>query len=256
MKVSVIQSDLHWESPSKNREMFDQKISVLDNDVDLIVLPEMFSTGFSMSPDRLAENSKGPTIQWMQRIAKSKNAALAGSIIFEENTKFYNRFIFSKPDGSIFYYDKRHLFRMSGEHQQYEYGRDRVIVEWKGFRIMLLICYDLRFPVWCRNRSDYDLMLVVANFPTSRINAWNTLLAARAIENQCFVIGCNRIGVDGNNSSFCGDSQIIDPLGKVISKAKSDESQIITSTILIEDLHKIRNDFPFSPDADQFSLNL
>jgi len=255
MKVSIIQTDLYWESPSKNREMFDGKISGLDNDIDLIVLPEMFSTGFSMSPDRLAENWPGSTVKWMQRVAISKKVALAGSLIVQEANKYYNRLVFVHPDGSIDFYDKRHLFRMAEEHFQYESGTKRVIVNYKGFRILLLVCYDLRFPVWSRNKNDYDMILIVANFPEKRRSAWNLLLPARAIENQCYVVACNRVGTDGNGVSYTGDSQIIDPLGKVIKIATPNEKQIIAAKFSIEEVKKFREAFPAHLDADDFIIN-
>jgi predicted amidohydrolase len=255
MKVSIIQTDLYWESPSKNREMFDEKISGLDNDIDLIVLPEMFSTGFSMSPDRLAENWPGSTVKWMQRVAISKKVALAGSLIVQEENKYYNRLVFVHPDGSIDFYDKRHLFRMAEEHFQYESGTKRVIVNYKGFRILLLVCYDLRFPVWSRYKNDYDLILIVANFPEKRRFAWNSLLPARAIENQCYVVACNRVGTDGNAVSYTGDSQIIDPLGKLIKIATPNEKQIIAAKLSIEEVIKFRESFPAHLDADDFVIN-
>ncbi len=252
MNISIIQTDLHWESPSKNREMFDERISTIESDIDLIVLPEMFSTGFSMSPENLAEKWQGPTVKWMQRVATSKKVALAGSLIVEDSGKYYNRLVFVHPDGKIDHYDKRHLFRMSGEHNSYDIGNHRTIVNYKGFRILLLVCYDLRFPVWSRNRNDYDMILIVANFPEPRRYAWNTLLPARAIENQCFVVACNRVGKDGNDVNFSGDSQIIDPQGKVLNIAKPNENKIISANISIQDVNNFRTSFPAHLDADDF----
>jgi omega-amidase len=255
MNISIIQSDLYWESPSKNREMFDEKISTIDNNIDLIVLPEMFSTGFSMSPENHAEKWQGPTVKWMQRVAASKKVALAGSLIVEDNNKYFNRLVFVHPDGRIEYYDKRHLFRMSDEHKYYDTGNSRVVVNYKDFRILLLVCYDIRFPVWIRNRNDYDMILVVANFPESRRHVWNTLLPARAIENQCFVVACNRIGKDVSGTNFSGDSQIVDPRGKTVVYAKPNESQIIDASISLDDLLSFRNSFPLHLDADDFTIN-
>lgn len=254
MNISIIQTDLHWESPSKNREMFDEKISTIENDIDLIVLPEMFSTGFSMSPENLAEKWPGPTVKWMQRVAISKKVALAGSLIVEESGKYYNRLVFVHPDGKIDYYDKRHLFRMSGEHNYYDIGTNRTIVKYKDFRILLLVCYDLRFPVWSRNRNDFDMILIVANFPEPRRYAWNTLLPARAIENQSFVVACNRVGKDGNGVNYAGDSQIIDPQGKILEIAKPNENEIITANISIQDVTSFRSSFPAHLDADDFII--
>jgi omega-amidase len=254
MNVSIIQTDLFWESPAKNREMFDEKISTLENDIDLIVLPEMFSTGFSMSPEKLAEKWQGPTVKWMQRVATSQKVAIAGSLIVEETSKFYNRLVFVHPDGKIDYYNKRHLFRMSGEHNFYDTGDSRVVITYKDFKILLLVCYDIRFPVWSRNRNDYDMILVVANFPEPRRNAWNSLLPARAIENQAYVIACNRVGKDGNGVNYSGDSQIIDPTGKIIKLGKQNESQIITANLLLQELITFRNSFPTHMDADSFII--
>lgn len=255
MNISIIQSDLHWESPSKNREMFDEKISGIDSNIDLIILPEMFSTGFSMSPENLAEKWQGPTVKWMQRVATAKKVALAGSLIVEDSGKYFNRLVFVHPDGKIEYYDKRHLFRMSGEHNYYDTGSNRIIVTYKEFRILLLVCYDLRFPVWSRNRNDYDMILIVANFPEPRRNAWNVLLPARAIENQCYVAACNRIGKDGTGVKYTGDSQIIDPKGKILISANPNENQIISANIDIQDTIDFRNTFPAHLDADDFTIN-
>lgn len=254
MNISIIQSDLHWESPSKNRAMFDEKISEIENDIDLIVLPEMFSTGFSMSPENLAENMQGPTVQWMHRVAISKKVAITGSLIVEDSGKYFNRLVFVHPEGKIEYYDKRHLFRMSGEHNFYDLGCNRVIINFKDFRILPLVCYDLRFPVWSRNQNDYDMILIVANFPEVRSYAWNTLLPARAIENQCYVVACNRIGKDGNGVNYTGDSQIIDPQGKLIICAKPNVNQIISTKISIQEVQDFRKSFPAHLDSDNFII--
>jgi omega-amidase len=254
MNISIIQTDLFWESPSKNREMFDQKISTIENDIELILLPEMFSTGFSMSPETLAEKWQGPTVKWMQRVATSKKVALAGSIIVEDSGNYFNRLVFVHPDGKTEHYDKRHLFRMSGEHNYYDPGTNRVIVTYKNFRILLLVCYDIRFPVWSRNCNDYDMILVAANFPENRRIAWNTLLPARAIENQCYVVACNRVGKDGNGVNYTGESQIVDPQGKILKLGKPNESQILTANVSLQDLNLYRNSFPVHLDADSFAI--
>ena len=219
---------------------------------ELIVLPEMFTTGFSMSPENLAEEWPRQSVKWMQQKAIAKKAAIAGSIIIEESSKYFNRLVFVHPDGKIDHYDKRHLFRMSGEHNSYDIGANRTIVTYKDFRILLLVCYDLRFPVWSRNRNDYDMILIVANFPESRRYAWNTLLPARAIENQCFVVACNRVGKDGNDVNYAGDSQIIDPQGKILNLANPNEHEIITANISIQDVNNFRTSFPAHLDADDF----
>jgi len=256
MNISIIQTDLHWESPSKNREMFDEKISTIESDIDLIVLPEMFSTGFSISPENLAEKWQGPTVKWMQRVATSKKVALAGSLIVEDSGKYFNRLVFVHPDGKIEHYDKRHLFRMSGEHNHYDIGSSRIAVTYKEIRILLLVCYDLRFPVWSRNRDDYDMILIVANFPEARNHAWNTLLPARAIENQCYVTACNRIGKDGNGVNYTGDSQIIDPQGNILIRAKPNEDQIISANISKKEVIDFRSSFPAYLDADDFTMDV
>ncbi|HCT29590.1 MAG TPA: amidohydrolase [Bacteroidales bacterium] len=254
MNISIIQTELHWESSSKNIEMFDEKIDCIKGDVDIIVLPEMFTTGFTMSPENLAEEWPGESVKWMQQKAKSKGSAIAGSIIIEEDSKYFNRLVFAHPDGKLEHYDKRHLFRMSGEHKYYDEGQQRVVVTYKDFRILLLVCYDLRFPVWSRNRNDYDMILIVANFPELRRYAWNTLLPARAIENQCYVAACNRVGVDGNGVNYTGDSQIIDPQGKIIALANPNEYQIVSANINIQEVINFRRSFPAHLDADGFII--
>ncbi len=254
MNISIIQTKLHWESASKNLKMFDEKIDALKGDVDLIILPEMFTTGFSMSPENLAEEWPGQSVKWMQQKAITKGVAIAGSIIIEEDSKYFNRLVFAHPDGKLEHYDKRHLFRMSGEHKYYDEGIHRVVVTYKDFRILLLVCYDLRFPVWSRNQNDYDMILIVANFPEARRYAWNTLLPARAIENQCYVAACNRVGLDGNGVNYTGDSQIIDPLGKIIALANPNENQVISANINIQEVINFRKAFPAHLDADGFVI--
>lgn len=254
MNVALIQSELHWEAPAKNREMFEQKISILNSNIDVIVLPEMFTTGFTMAPEKLAEKWPGLSVRWMQRIAKSKKSAIVGSLVVEENACFFNRLIFVKPEGEVITYNKRHLFRMGDEHLHYSSGSERIVVEWKGFRILLLICYDIRFPVWCRNNDDYDLIIIVANFPEKRKDAWNVLLKARAIENQCYVTGCNRIGTDGNGIAYSGESQIINPGGVVIQKAEANQNCTISADLSIDQLRSFRSDFPVQLDKDDFII--
>ncbi len=254
MNISIIQTELHWESASKNLKMFDEKIDALKGDVDLIILPEMFTTGFSMSPENLAEEWHGESVKWMQQKAIAKGAAIAGSIIIEEGSKYFNRLVFTHPDGKLEHYDKRHLFRMSGEHKYYDEGNQRVVVNFKDFRILLLVCYDLRFPVWSRNQNDYDMILIVANFPEPRRYAWNTLLPARAIENQCYVAACNRVGKDGNGVNYTGDSQIIDPQGKIIALANPNENQVISANINIQEVINFHKSFPAHLDADRFVI--
>lgn len=256
MKLAVIQSSLHWECPLENRLMFEEKIGQIANDTDIVLLPEMFTTGFSMNPERLAEEHPGETLEWMKGVAAQTGFALAGSIIVNENGDYYNRLYFVCPDGGITYYDKRHLFRMAGEDKHYRSGMRRVIVNYKGWRILLTVCYDLRFPVWSRNRNDYDILLIVANFPERRRYAWNSLLIARAIENQCYVAACNRTGVDGNGITYTGDSQLVDPMGRVMAKGESNTGEVVYATLSLEELERIREVFPVHLDSDSFTIEL
>ncbi len=219
MKVAIIQTALIWENPNANRIQFEEKIRGIEQNVDLIVLPEMFSTGFTMNPETVAETMNGETISWMQTLAKHKNSAITGSLVIVENGKYYNRLVFVLPSGEIKHYDKRHLFSLAGEEKVYTKGKTKLIIEYKGFKICPLICYDLRFPVFSRNVEDYDVLLYVANWPKPRINAWNALLKARAIENMCYVVGVNRIGEDQNNHVYNGNSQVIDYLGETLDEA-------------------------------------
>ena len=253
MKIALIQTHLIWENALENRSHLAQKITGFMEDVDLIVLPEMFSTGFTMHPKNVAETMQGETVSWLQHLAKAKNAAITGSLVIEEDGKFYNRMVFVFPDGKIQHYDKRHLFSLAGEHHEFTSGTDKLIVEYKGWKICPLICYDLRFPVFSRNTEEYDLLIYVANWPKSRRNAWNALLTARAIENMSYTIGMNRIGTDENDNSYSGDSQIIDCMGNhTLEPQQSDEVFIIE----LDKKHQDRNrkKFSFLNDADQFEL--
>lgn len=254
MRVSVIQSSIEWEDPEKNLQIFEEKITEIAPQSDIVLLPEMFTTGFSMKPEDMAEQYPGRTVSWMRKMAIENKTAIAGSHIAQENGNFYNRMIFTNADGSHTCYDKRHLFRMANEDQHYEAGNKRVVVHYAGWRILLLVCYDLRFPVWSRNQNDYDLILLVANFPERRRNAWNTLLSARAIENQCYVAACNIVGTDGNGINYSGDSQIIDPLGQIIASATPGKEETINATLLLDSLRSIRDKFPAHLDADKFEI--
>ena len=216
MKVALIQSSLFWENPIANRNHFGEKINAIFEEVDLIVLPEMFATGFTMNPEIVSETMEGETIQWMQSFAKAKNSAITGSIVIKENDNFYNRLVFVFPSGEIEFYDKRHLFTLAGEDKIYTAGHNKLIVEYKGWKICPLICYDLRFPVFSRNTENYDLLIYVANWPKTRINAWDALLKARAIENMSYTIGVNRIGEDDNGFHYNGHSQVVDFFGDYI----------------------------------------
>lgn len=253
MKVALIQTNLIWENALENRSHLAQKITGFMQDVDLIVLPEMFSTGFTMHPKSVAETMQGETIAWLQHLAKAKNCAITGSLVIKENNSFYNRLVFVFPDGRIQHYDKRHLFSLAGEHHEYTSGIEKMIIEYKGWKICPLICYDLRFPVFSRNSEEYDLLLYVANWPKVRSNAWNALLKARAIENMCYTIGVNRIGMDENKNNYSGDSQIIDCMGNyTLEPQQSDEVFIIE----LDKKHQDRNrkKFGFLNDADQFEM--
>ena len=252
LKISLIQTDVIWENVDANLMHNGNLISGLDADTDIVVLPEMYSTGFSMNIKN-AEKINGTTIEWMKNTARKNNIVVTGSIIFSENNKIFNRLIWMDPSGSYSFYDKRHLFRMGKEGEYYSQGTDKLIVDYNGWKICPLICYDLRFPVWSRNVEGYDILIYVANWPSSRINAWNTLLKARAIENQCYVIGVNRVGVDGNKLDYPGESMFIDPKGQILNEI-SDRDTIITRTLNLDILNDFRRQFPVSKDADNFKI--
>ncbi len=253
-KVSLIQTDLFWEDAEKNRIEIGNKISLLPKDTDIIVLPEMFTTGFSMNVSKLAEQFKGDTFYWLKNTAKERNCLIIGSIIVEENNNYYNRLIAMLPDGNYHYYDKRHLFRMGNEHKNYSGGLKRLILDYKGWRICPLICYDLRFPVWSRNNNDYDILIYIANWPKSRSYVWKQLLIARALENQAYVVGVNRIGKDEENIFYSGESMLIDAKGQIINDVEANKNTEITLNISYSDLEKFRNKFPVSLDADNFKI--
>ncbi len=251
LKISLIQSNIHWEQPQKNRELFQKKVLTLSGQTDLIVLPEMFSTGFTMNVQQFAETMQGATVTWLKEMAALTNADMVGSVIIREKENFFNRLIWAKPDGQIFYYDKRHLFRMAGEDKVFSAGNKRIIVELKNWKILPLTCYDLRFPVWSRNKqNEFDLIVYIANWPERRIGHWDILLKARAVENQCYVAGVNRVGKDGNGIEHTGQSAIVDFLGKKLC-ALGDE-QIITNPLPLTLLQNFRKNFPVWKDADAF----
>lgn len=254
LKVTLIQTDLYWERIEDNLSLFENRFSFLTEPTDLIVLPEMFSTAFTMNSAKLAEEMNGPTMQWMAHHAKDKNAVITGSLIMKENGKYYNRLIWMRPDGSYAQYDKRHLFRMANEHEHYSAGNKRMVIELKGWNICPLICYDLRFPVWSRNKEEYDILLYVANWPERRRTPWTTLLAARAIENYAYSIGVNRVGTDGNNIAFSGDSAVYDFFGTNLSHLKPNERGFETITLSSTKLQEFRKSFPVWMDADSFEL--
>ena len=248
MKVTILQRNIEWANPALNIQRADEAID-RNAGADLYVLPEMFSTGFCTQPEGIAEPSNSDTLRWMQRKAAETNAAIAGSVAIEEQGKYYNRFYFVKPDGSVTHYDKKHLFTYGGEHMRFTAGEERVIVEWRGVRILLEVCYDLRFPIWARNRGDYDMILYVASWPTPRVAAWSALLVARAIENQCYVAGVNRVGTDPA-CEYCGGSVIIDPYGKVMATCADNTECEATAEIDMQALEAFREKFPVLKDAD------
>jgi len=256
MKISVVQPDIIWEEKSENLRKLDLLIAALYGKTDLVVLPELFSTGFSMNPGRLSELPGSETFRWMESTAGRGNFGLCGSYMVNDNNLFRNRFVFVSQDGRSWHYDKRHLFSMADENRAFSPGEERLIFSFGGTRITLFICYDLRFPVWSRNRNDYDLAIYSANWPAGRREGWNTLLKARAIENQCYVAGSNRIGTDGNGVSYCGDSMIVDPYGKVMAGTNLIEEGSITCEISMTELSDFRKKFPVLEDADEFSIKI
>ena len=256
LKITTFQAYLFWENIEKNLQNLGLRLSSIREKTDLIVLPEMFSTGFSMNPEQLAEEMDGKTMKWMHQQAKKFDCVLTGSIIIKEDKKYFNRLIWMRPDGTYEYYDKRHLFGLGEEDKHYSSGNKKLFVELHGWKICPMICYDLRFPVWLRNvDEEYDMLLIVANWPERRSLHWRTLIPARAIENQAFVVAVNRVGHDGNEIYHSGDSMCIDPNGKVIYYKPNDED-LYTFSINKEDLTAARESFPFLKDADKFKLDI
>ncbi|MEJ7769804.1 MAG: nitrilase family protein [Chitinophagaceae bacterium] len=278
LTLTIIQSDLHWEDKAANLHMFENKINAIREKTEMVVLPEMFNTGFTVKPELLAEKMDGPTLEWMKRIAAERRIILTGSLIIEENGKYYNRLVWMLPVGQFGYYDKRHLFGFAGEDQHYTAGNKRLIASVKGIKLNLQVCYDLRFPVWASQQSfaspllrkkrvsnfdayketehpEYDILVYVANWPERRKLAWTTLLQARAIENQCYVVGVNRVGKDGNGLLYSGDSMVIDPLGEILYQ-QTDQEDVFTITLHKDRVDEVRNEFPFWKDADHFIINV
>ena len=255
LKITLLQVYLFWENIDKNLENISLRLSFIREKTDLIVLPEMFNTGFTINAEALAESMDGKTMQWMRSKAAEYGAVITGSLIIKENGSFYNRLIWMNPDGTYQKYDKKHLFALSGEDEIFSAGTKKLLVELKGWKISPVICYDLRFPVWLRNKDDgYDLLLVIASWPEKRANHWRALVHARAIENQSFIIALNRVGHDGNGVYYCGDTTCLNPDGNTIYY-KRDEEDLYTFTINKNDVSKIRVEMPFLKDADQFNLN-
>ena len=267
LTITGIQTALHWEDAIANRKMFEEKINSITDNMEIIILPETFSTGFSMKPKELAETMQGDTVEWMKRIAAYKKIILTGSVIIEEEGNYFNRLIWMLPNCQYGVYNKKHLFNYAGEGNEFTPGTKRIIASVKGWKINLLVCYDLRFPVWSRQTSapnplpkgegasapEYDVLIYVANWPERRNHAWKTLLQARAIENQCYVAGVNRVGHDGNNIYHSGDSMVVDPIGEVLY-SKAHEEDIFTVTLHKEKLDEIRSRLPFWKDGDNFII--
>jgi predicted amidohydrolase len=259
LSFTLIQTNLHWEDKATNLQRLEQKINGIKDPTHIVVLPEMFTTGFSMKPEQLAETMEGETVQWMKRVAASKKIILTGSAIIEEEGNYYNRLLWVLPNGQVGFYDKKHLFAYGEEDQHYSSGKQRFITSVNGWKINLMVCYDLRFPVWTRqqyhqvNGFEYDVLIYVANWPERRNHAWKTLLQARAIENQCYVIGVNRVGTDGIGLNYSGDSMVADPLGQPLYH-KANEEDVFTVTFDRKHLNEIREKLPFWKDADPFIL--
>jgi len=259
LALTIIQTDLSWENKAANLQRLKEKINAIEERTEIVVLPEMFTTAFSMQPELFAETMEGETVQWMKEIAAANKIILTGSVIIKEDNEYFNRLIWMLPNGQFGYYNKRHLFAYGEEDKHYTAGDKRLIASVKGWKINLQICYDLRFPVWSRQQStetetEFDLLIYVANWPERRSHAWKTLLCARAIENQCYVAGVNRVGKD-NKHTYSGDSLVIDPLGQVLYH-QADIEDIFTITLEKEEVNKVRMQFPFWKDADPFTIGL
>jgi len=252
LKVTLVQACLQWRDPARNRAQLAELVQEAGPS-DLFVLPETFTTGFLGDTDESAEAMDGPTVDWMRKLALAHGAAICGSAVIVEKGGARNRFLFVGPEGEVHFYDKRHLFSYAGEDGRYVAGRDRVLFEYAGWRICPQICYDLRFPVWCRNRDDYDLLLFVANWPSPRVAAWDALLRARAIENQCWVVAVNRVGRDGNGVAYPGHSAVYDPMGDAVI-APWEEEGCHSAELSLETLRVVRERFPFSAEADAFQI--
>jgi predicted amidohydrolase len=254
LKIALIQSDLVWENPEQNRIHFTKKIVQISESVDLIVLPEMFTSGFTMNAEKVAETMFGETVVWMQEMALKKQTAIMGSVVISEKDNFYNRLLFVHPNGIIETYDKKHTFTLAGEDKVYSAGKNKLIVTYKGWKICPLICYDLRFPVWARNVEEYDLLIYVANWPKVRVSAWNTLLKARAIENMCYCVGVNRVGFDDNNHEYSGHSAVFDVLGEKLDSIPENKEVIEIVILNKSHIKTYREKLNFLKDKDRFQL--
>lgn len=254
LRLTLVQTDLVWEDPEANRSNIERLLQECQPS-DVVLLPEMFPTGFSMNPEPLAEDMNGPTARWMKGMAKQLDSALAGSVIIREAEKFYNRLIWAEPDGTIRHYDKRHRFSFAGEDAKYTAGTERPTWTWRGCRIRPQVCYDLRFPVWSRNDDDYDFLFYVACWPERRSHPWKSLLVSRAIENMAFVAGLNRVGKDGNGVTHSGDSAVLNALGEVIASAKPNKTEILHVVLSADELRQARERFRFLQDRDSFEIS-
>lgn len=252
LSIALIQTSLAWQDPAKNREVFTNAIGTLASPVDLVVLPEMFTTGFTMTPEAIDQNEGPLTLEWMLSQAKEHNMALVGSIPFYEEAQYSNRLFFVEPNGQYHYYDKKHTFTLAGEDLVYKSGEKRLIVNYKGFKICPMICYDLRFPVWARYKGDYDVLLYVANWPQPRVSAWDALLKARAVENMAYCVGVNRIGSDANDHIYCGHSAVYDSLGELL--VFSEEDTVLLTTLSKDHIEATRKKLRFLEDRDDFTL--
>lgn len=251
LKITIIQPDIIWENPQANLAKYSRLVKKI-KETDVIILPEMFTTGFSMEPEKLKESMNGLSIEWMTKVAAEQNAAVVGSLIIEEDKHIFNRALWIFPDGKIEKYDKHHLFTMGQEPFHYSPGKEKIIIEFKGWKFCPLICYDLRFPVWARNLEDYDVLLFMANWPSSRHHTWKNLLVSRAIENQSYCFGINRVGTDGNGLDYNGDSTCISPKG--FAEFMGEEENVQTFTISYSELHNFRKSFPLLNDRDNFKI--
>lgn len=258
LNITIIQSDLFWEDKEKNLQNFESKISKLEK-TDIIILPEMFNTAFSMKPDLFAETMNGETIKWMEKIANQKDSVLIGSLMIAENGNNFNRMIWMNSDGTYEFYDKRHLFRMGNEQEHFSAGNENIIIDFKGWKFKLMVCYDLRFPVWAKNnytdgKYDFDCLIYVANWPAARSHHWKCLLQARAIENQSYVIGVNRVGQDGKGTKHSGDSMVFDPKGETLVEFEQNQEEISSTNLKFSEIETLRNNFKVGLDWDKFDV--